>query len=51
MPSISGDLDAIHVMAYDFHGSWGRVADHHSRLAETGKELVLICTVLTMRKA
>ena len=27
-------------MAYDFHGSWERVADHHSRLADTGKESV-----------
>jgi chitinase len=30
--SISRDLDAIHVMAYDFHGSWESTADHHSPL-------------------
>ena len=45
VPSISRDLDAIHVMAYDFHGSWERMADHHSRLAETGKEFIYMCSM------
>ena len=25
-------MDAIHLMAYDLHGSWERTADHHSPL-------------------
>ena len=32
VPSISSNLDAIHIMAYDFHGSWETTADHHSPL-------------------
>ena len=32
VPTISANLDAIHIMAYDFHGSWETTADHHSPL-------------------
>ena len=32
VPSVSQDLDALHIMAYDFHGSWESTADHHSPL-------------------
>ena len=30
--SISNSLDAIHIMAYDFHGSWESKADNHAPL-------------------
>ncbi len=32
VPSISQDLDALHIMAFDFHGLWESNADHHSPL-------------------
>ena len=33
VPTISSNLDAIHIMAYDFHGAaWESTADHHSPL-------------------
>ena len=25
-------MDAIHIMAYDLHGSWEKTADHHAPL-------------------
>lgn len=32
IPALSQYLDFIHLMTYDFHGSWEAVADHHSKL-------------------
>ena len=32
VPEISKYLDAIHIMTYDFHGSWESVVDHHATL-------------------
>eukprot|EP00095_Tigriopus_kingsejongensis_P003675 maker-scaffold11_size778918-snap-gene-5.22 protein:Tk03675 transcript:maker-scaffold11_size778918-snap-gene-5.22-mRNA-1 annotation:"chitinase" len=32
IPSLSQSLDAIHIMAYDYHGSWESQADHHAPL-------------------
>ncbi|KAF0295370.1 Chitotriosidase-1 [Amphibalanus amphitrite] len=32
VPAIASEIDMIHVMAYDFHGSWESTADHHSPL-------------------
>lgn len=32
IPSLSRDLDQIHVMAYDYHGSWERNVNHHAPL-------------------
>jgi chitinase len=30
--SLAQSLDAFHLMAYDFHGSWEASADHHAPL-------------------
>ncbi|XP_068227286.1 probable chitinase 10 [Palaemon carinicauda] len=32
VPTLSQYLDYIHLMTYDFHGSWESNADHHSKL-------------------
>ena len=32
IPEISKDLDAIHLMSYDLHGSWESVVNHHAIL-------------------
>ena len=32
IPTISKYMDAIHIMAYDLHGSWEKTADHHAPL-------------------
>ena len=32
MAAISQLVDAVHMMAYDFHGSWENVTDHHAPL-------------------
>ena len=32
VPAIAAEIDMIHVMVYDLHGSWERVADHHAPL-------------------
>ena len=34
VPTISANLDAIHMMSYDLHGSWETTADHHAPLYE-----------------
>ena len=33
VPTISANLDAIHIMSYDLHGSWESTADHHAPLS------------------
>ena len=33
VPVISANLDAIHIMSYDLHGSWESTADHHAPLS------------------
>ena len=39
VPTLSTYLDAIHIMAYDFHGSWERnSADHQAPLFKRRKE-------------
>ena len=38
MTSIGRDLDAMHVMSYDFYGSWGNTAKHHAPLRGTGND-------------
>ena len=50
VPSISRDLDAIHVMSYDFHGSWERNADHHSKLRSDNDELNSDNAIKTLMK-
>ena len=32
VPELSKYLDAIHLMTYDFHGSWESTVDHHAPL-------------------
>ena len=32
VPTMSKYMDAIHIMAYDLHGSWESTADHHAPL-------------------
>jgi len=32
IPTMAKYMDAIHLMAYDLHGSWEKTADHHSPL-------------------
>ncbi|XP_064104521.1 chitotriosidase-1-like [Macrobrachium nipponense] len=32
VPAVAADLDQIHVMAYDFHGSWEKQVAHHAPL-------------------
>ena len=40
VPEIAKDLDAIHLMSYDLHGSWEESVDHHSKLyGDAGDDL------------
>ena len=32
IPTMVANMDAIHIMSYDYHGSWETNADHHSAL-------------------
>ena len=32
IPTMAQYMDAIHIMAYDLHGSWEKTADHHAPL-------------------
>ena len=32
IPVMAANMDAIHIMSYDYHGSWESIADHHAAL-------------------
>ena len=39
IPKLSQYLDYIHLMTYDFHGSWESSADHHAKLYNDASKL------------
>ena len=42
VPEIAQDLDAIHLMSYDLHGSWENTVDHHAKLyGDAGDDLTV----------
>ncbi|XP_059079233.1 probable chitinase 10 isoform X1 [Tigriopus californicus] len=40
IPSLSQSLDAIHIMTYDYHGSWETQADHHAPMSQRSWDTV-----------
>ena len=40
IPTMAKYMDAIHLMAYDLHGSWEKTADHHSPLYARYSDLI-----------
>ncbi|XP_066942215.1 chitinase-3-like protein 1 [Macrobrachium rosenbergii] len=45
VPTLSQYLDYIHLMTYDFHGSWESKADHHAKLYNDSRKLDADSTV------
>ena len=50
VPVMAKYMDAIHIMAYDYHGSWEKKADHHAALYPRSWDRDLNCdsTVKTL---